>query len=144
MKVAGLKQELKAGRTYTRRELLEKLESFRSHYPVVYNIETTNACNMRCKMCPRTTMMTRRVTSLDMHTYKQIIAQIEPHSQSGLAAWETFVENYYGVPKNDMSENHFFLYIIFKVLVLHGYGDPLLDKDMPERIRLLSERNIPS
>ena len=38
----------------------DALESFRSREPVVYNIETTNACNMRCAMCPRTTMMTRQ------------------------------------------------------------------------------------
>ena len=144
MKAARLKQELVAGANYTKQALFEKLESFRSRYPLVYNIETTNACNMRCEMCPRTTMMTRSITSLDMPAFKHIVTQIRPHSLSDLAAWETFVEDYYGVSKADMSENHFFLYIIFKVLVLHGYGDPLLDKDMPERIRLLSEKKIPS
>ena len=43
-----------------------------------------------------------------------------------------------------MSENHFFLYIVPKVVVLHGYGDPLLDKHMPERIRILNQKGIPS
>jgi radical SAM protein with 4Fe4S-binding SPASM domain len=43
-----------------------------------------------------------------------------------------------------MSENHFFLHIIPKVLVLHGYGDPLLDKEMGERLKQLTEMGIPS
>lgn len=33
--------------------IFEYLDSIRSGHPVVYNIETTNKCNMRCKMCPR-------------------------------------------------------------------------------------------
>ena len=43
-----------------------------------------------------------------------------------------------------MSENHFFLYIIPKVIQLHGYGDPLLDKNMAEYVGLLTSRGIPS
>ena len=99
---------------------------------------------MRCEMCPRTTMMTRSIETLDMETFKKIVAQIEPFSDSQWQKWESFVEKNYGIPKNGMSENHFFLYIIPKVIVLHGYGDPLLDKNMPERVRLLTEKNIPS
>lgn len=40
-----------------------------SDHPVVYNIETTNRCNMRCKMCPRTTMMTRKIEDIDRETF---------------------------------------------------------------------------
>jgi radical SAM protein with 4Fe4S-binding SPASM domain len=41
-----------------------------------------------------------------------------------------------------MSENHFFLYIIPKVIQLHGYGDPLLDRNMPEYVKLLHDRQF--
>ena len=58
--------------------------------------------------------------------------------------WQTFVEEMYGIDRNEMNENHFFLHIIPKVLVLHGYGDPLLDKHMPERVKILTEKGIPS
>lgn len=127
-----------------RDDVFNKIEEYRGRDPVIYNIETTNACNMKCEMCPRTTMMTRTIDTIDMETYKKIIDQIKPFSNSQWSKWENFVEKKYEISKNDVGENHFFLYVIPKVLVLHGYGDPLLDKDMTERILLLNERDIPS
>lgn len=125
-------------------EVYRQMEEFRSKNPVVYNIETTNACNMRCEMCPRTTMMTRPIETLDMETYRRIVDQLKPFLQSTWREWETFVETRYEILKDDMSENHFFLYVIPRVIVLHGYGDPLLDKFMPDRIKILSDKKIPS
>ena len=144
MKAFELKRMLMNGKSQSGDYVIEKFESFRSKYPIVYNIETTNACNMRCEMCPRTTMMTRPIENLDMETYKKVIDQLKPFAPDEWKEWERFVEENYHISKQDMSENHFFLHIIPKVLVLHGYGDPLLDKDMPERIRLLAEKKIPS
>jgi radical SAM protein with 4Fe4S-binding SPASM domain len=43
-----------------------------------------------------------------------------------------------------MSENHFFLYIIPKVIQLHGYGDPLLDKNMGAHVDALRRRGLKS
>ncbi|MHB8131588.1 MAG: radical SAM/SPASM domain-containing protein [Mobilitalea sp.] len=139
-----LKAQLGSGKVFDKEYLFEKLESFRSSDPVIYNIETTNACNMRCVMCPRTTMMKRPIETMDFELFKKIVDQIKPHSDSQWQKWEDFCQRYYHISKNDMSENHFFLYIIPKVIVLHGYGDPLLDVKMPERVALLTERNIPS
>ena len=56
--------------------------------------------------------------------------------------WEHFVEREYGIAKNSMSENHFFLYIIPRVIQLHGYGDPLLDRHMAERVALLTSKGF--
>jgi radical SAM protein with 4Fe4S-binding SPASM domain len=144
MNAAEFKKHLGQKSRQDRESVFKKLEEYRSPMPVVYNIETTNACNMRCAMCPRTTMMTRPVENLDLETFRRVIDQIEPWSAAKLGQWEAFVQDYYGIGPGDMSENHFFLYIIPKVLVLHGYGDPLLDKWMPERVRLLTARQIPS
>jgi wyosine [tRNA(Phe)-imidazoG37] synthetase (radical SAM superfamily) len=144
MKVFDLKRRLMGGAKENKKVLFEKMESLRSKTPVIYNIETTNACNMRCEMCPRTTMMTRSITTMDMETFHKITGQLKPWAPDRWAAWQQFVEKSYGIKRDDMSENHFFLHIIPKVIVLHGYGDPLLDKDMPERVSLLTERNIPS
>lgn len=144
-KVSGLKKRLAAGEVFYKKKILfDELERCRSKDPILFNIETTNACNMKCVMCPRTTMMTRSIENLDMKTFKKVTDQIKPFSDSDWLEWENFCENYYGVPKHIMSENHFFLYVIPKVIVLHGYGDPLLDVKMPERISILTERGIPS
>lgn len=144
MKVNELKKRLMGGEKLPRSQVVEEFEKCRSKTPVIYNIETTNACNMRCRMCPRTTMMTRAIETMDMDSFRRIADQLRPYSAEELRTWETFVEKNYGIARNDMRENHFFLYIIPKVLVLHGYGDPLLDRHMPERVAYLAEKKIPS
>ncbi len=144
MKVFDLKQRLMAGEEFDRQYIFDQFEKLRSHKPILYNIETTNACNMRCEMCPRTTMMTREIETIGNEVFQNIVAQLSPISDESWQKWQDFAEKNYRVPRNDMSENHFFLYVIPKVIVLHGYGDPLLDKHMAERCRLLAEKNIPS
>jgi radical SAM protein with 4Fe4S-binding SPASM domain len=144
MGITDLKKKLMDGIKEGKKYVMEKFEEFRRKEPVIYNIETTNACNMRCKMCPRTTMMTRPIETMDMQIYKEVVDQIRPFTHEEWKKWEDFVGKNYNISRNEMSENHFFLYIIPKVIVLHGYGDPLLDKKMPQRIRLLSEKGIPS
>ena len=129
---------------YPIEEIAEGLENIRSRDPVVYNIETTNRCNMRCKMCPRTTMMTRPNEDLDKETFLNVIRQLRPHTQNEWGDWEKFCLERYGIAEDDMSENHFFLYIIPKVIQLHGYGDPLLDRNMAEYVKILHDEGFHS
>ena len=144
MKAHSILNELEKNKTLNKPDLVEIFESFREKRPVVYNIETTNACNMKCQMCPRTKLMTRQVETIDKNTFIKIIEQITPHNESDWMKWEEFIAREYGIPQNGMGENHFFLYVIPKVLQLHGYGDPLLDKNMPFYVKVLSEKKIPS
>ncbi len=144
MKAYDLKREIMQNKIRDKEYYCNELEKFRSLDPVIYNIETTNACNMRCEMCPRTSMMTRSIKTMELAVFKKIVNQIRPFGDNEWETWQTFVEKDYQISRHEMSENHFFLHVIPKVLVLHGYGDPLLDKDMQERVLLLSERGIPS
>ena len=144
MKVYDLKKRLMAGEKMERAFLEEQFETFRSPEPVVYNIETTNACNMRCEMCPRTTMMTRPIETMAPELFKKVIDQLKPFSAEQLDRWEKFVTKNYGIQKHEMSENHYFLYVIPRVIVLHGYGDPLLDKNIPQYVKWMTERGLES
>jgi len=144
MKVYDLKKRLMNGEKMEREYLMETLESYRSKEPVVYNIETTNACNMRCEMCPRTTIMTRPIETMKPDLFKKVIDQLKPFSAEQLSRWETFAAEKYGIQKNEMNENHYFLYVIPRVIVLHGYGDPLLDKSMPQYVKWMTERGLES
>jgi len=143
-KVYKLKQQLMNGKISDRDYVWKKLEEFREKEPIIYDIESTNACNMRCEMCPRTTMMTRPIETLDMETYRRVVYQLKPWTETQWKNWESFVEKNYGISRDDMSENHFFLYIIPRVITLHGYGEPVLDPHIVERVKLLTEKNIPS
>ncbi|MFA5779077.1 MAG: SPASM domain-containing protein [Elusimicrobiota bacterium] len=142
MKMYELKQKIMMGEVLDKKFVSDEFEKNRNKNPIIYNIETTNACNMKCKMCPRTTMMTRPVENIEKETFIKIVDQINPFSKEQWNSWENFVEKKYGISRNDMSENHFFLYIIPKVIQLHGYGDPLLDKNMAYYIKTLNEKGF--
>lgn len=141
-KIYPLQKSIMSGDKYSIDFVKSEFEKYRSPYPVVYNIETTNACNMKCKMCPRTTMMTRKVETLDMGSIINISNQIRPWTAEEWGEWKLFVKKTYGVEDGVMSENHFFLYVIPNVLQLHGYGDPLLDKNIVDCVRALSDKGF--
>ncbi len=143
MKFDEVVEDIRSKKLQSIGEVENALEKIRSQNPIVYNIETTNRCNMRCKMCPRTTMMTRKIEDIDRETFISVIEQLHPHSPEEWNKWKSYCERKYGIRECDeASENHFFLYIISKVIQLHGYGDPLLDKHMHEYVSLLHERGF--
>ena len=142
MKIHELKQNILNGDSFDKDFIFDEFEKHRSKEPIVYNIETTNNCNMRCEMCPRTTMMTRETETLDQKTFERVVSQLTPFTDDEWKKWELFVEDKYNIPPDDMSENHFFLYIIPKVIQLHGYGDPLLDKMIASRIKILKDKGF--
>tara|TARA_R110002074_G_scaffold36545_4_gene99448 strand:- start:193 stop:1467 length:1275 start_codon:yes stop_codon:yes gene_type:complete len=145
MKSHKLVEKIKNGEKITKEKAHELFESYRSKEPIIYNIETTNACNMRCKMCPRTTRMDRKITSLKEEFYGSLLKQIKPHSEDLWREWESFCTETYGIaPDAPPSENHFFLHIIPRVIQLHGYGDPLLDKNLGAAIKALTEHGFES
>jgi len=77
--------------------------------------------------------------------YDNILTQIKPHSKDLWKEWEEFCTETYGIaPDDPASENHFFLYIIPKVIQLHGYGDPLLDKNLGGAIKALTKHGFES
>lgn len=112
--------------------------------PVVYNIETTNECRMKCTYCPGSTLMTRPLDLMQMWLFERIVEQIEPWSDSQWERWESFALWKYDVPESEVSEDNFFLYVIPKVITLHGFGEPLLDPYIADRVDTLSEAGIPS
>ncbi len=142
-KFDDIQYQLDQGALKDKNDLFSALEKIRSETPVVYNIETTNRCNMRCKMCPRTTMMTRKIEDIDKDTFLRVVEQIQPHSQEDWEIWKEYCEEKYGIAEDDEpSENHFFLYVISKVIQLHGYGDPLLDVNMHEYVEILHKKGF--
>lgn len=144
MKIHDITKAALNGEPIGKRAAIREFELARGHMPVVYNIETTNACNMRCEMCPRTTRMTRPIETIDKKLFIKVVKQLEPFSEDTWERWDEFVLKEYGIPRDGMGENHFFLHIIPRVIQLHGYGDPLLDKNMGEYVKLLSSRDFGS
>ncbi len=143
MKSFEIKKALDRG-TIDGAQAFQRFEKMRSEEPFVFNIETTNLCNMRCEMCPAPQKMMRSRVTLPQEMFTTVVNQLRPWSLGEWSEWEAFVERSYQIFKNGMDENHFFLYVIPKVVVLHGYGEPLLDPSIVDRVRILSRRQIPS
>ena len=69
-------------------------------FPKVLNIELTNACNLRCTMCPRTKNMTRPIGMMDLSLFKKIVdeavenevKQIELHAFGESMLYPQFFE----------------------------------------------------
>ena len=142
-KAFDLKRQLDEGKV-DGETAFRHFEEWRNPDPVVYNIETTNLCNMRCEMCPGPTRMTRPRVTMPLEVFEAVIDQLRAWTPAEWSSWERFVEEKYGIGRGGMGENHFFLHIIPKVLVLHGYGEPLLDRHIVERVRYVADRGIPS
>lgn len=142
-KTYNIKKLLQEGKI-TRDTVYHCFEAYRQKEPVVFNIETSNICNMECAMCPRTTQMTRKVGTMSTELFEEIVQELKPWSGEEWNQWKLFVKKNYKVEENEMNENHFFFYIVPKVITLHGYGEPLLDKHIVERIKCLFDNEIPS
>lgn len=125
-------------------KLYSIFERLRSRQPFIFNIETTNACNMQCIMCPRPKLMTRPVRHMDMGLFEKIVTQVAPHKKNRLRDFWSFVNKEYGLSRKDRDENAFYFFTVSKSLTLHGFGEPLLDPYITERVALCAELNIPT
>ena len=125
-------------------EIERELEALRGRAPKVFNVETTNYCNMTCVMCPRTDLMTRKNIWIDDDVFLKVVDQIRPHSAEDLDRFWNFVETEYSSYGDEPSENTFYFRVVSRCLILHGYGEPLLDKKIVDRVKACSERGIPT
>ncbi len=79
------------------KEIFNLLEKHRNKTPFVFNVETTNVCNMSCIMCPRTTLMNRKIETMSMDLFSKIIDQIQLYPQEELNKYYEFVKKTYGI-----------------------------------------------
>lgn len=49
-------------------------------HPTVVNVEVTNHCNLKCKMCPHSTQLNRAKGHMTFETYKALVAGLAPES----------------------------------------------------------------
>lgn len=144
--VAGLKEKI-VSRKMNKSDadtILREFDALRDRKPFVFNIETTNYCNMRCVMCPRTTLMTRKNIWIDDEMFERVLDQMRPHSAEDLRIFWDFVYGKYNLDAETRSENGFYFHISSRCVTLHGYGEPLLDKNIIRRVEACTKRNIPT
>ena len=123
--------------------LSELWESYVSKKPTVFQIETTNACNMKCVMCPRTTRMKRKVGYMKPELYKKIINQITLFTPIQRLKYKKFLNLTLSKNKILEEDEDFFHFVISaNSLTLHGFGEPLLDPYIVERVKIAKKRGL--
>ena len=125
--------------------IIEKeMEILRDKNPTIFNIETTNYCNMKCVMCPRTIYMTRKNIWIDDNLFEQMLDNIKVHEKKDLDNFWSWLEKDANFNPNEISENGFYFSVVSRCLILHGYGEPFLDKYLIKRLDACKKRNIPT
>lgn len=142
----SLKEEIASGKWngISREKVIKQFDALMSPQPYVFNLETTNACNMKCVMCPRTTKMIRPIQRFPKELYPKLLDQIIPHTEEKLRKFFDYLENKYGILENEFSEDSFYYHISSRCLTLHGFGEPILDPNIVEVVSLCTARGIPT
>jgi len=125
-------------------DIFAELEFLRDKKPYIYNIETTNYCNMKCVMCPRTQFMTRKNIWIEDSLFENMTDKVRIHDHRSLENFWDWLDKDYKFDKNEISENGFYFSIVSRHLVLHGFGEPFLDKNLIKRIETCTRKNIPT
>jgi radical SAM protein with 4Fe4S-binding SPASM domain len=141
-----LKEEIAEGKwnDTPREEITKIFEDLINPNPYIFNLETTNHCNMTCVMCPRTELMTRNIKWFKRDLLPGVLDQITAHSEEDLNKFKSYIENKYHISEKDRSENSFYYNVSSRCLTLHGYGEPILDPHIPEIVSMCTERGIPT
>jgi radical SAM protein with 4Fe4S-binding SPASM domain len=125
-------------------DILAELDYFRSKSPYTYNIETTNYCNMKCVMCPRTMFMTRKNVWIDDNLFEKMTGKVRKHDEKSLNNFWKWLEKDYHYSPKEASENGFYFSVVSRCLVLHGFGEPFLDKKLISKLEICRKKNIPT
>ncbi len=123
---------------------LSLLEDHKPQVPPVFQIETTNICNLTCVMCPRTNLMERPLGSMSVDQFRYILERLKPQQTAVWEEWETFVRESNLENSKAYLEDYFYFFICAKSIILHGFGEPILDKTLLQKIEIASELGFPT
>jgi radical SAM protein with 4Fe4S-binding SPASM domain len=121
---------------------LEELNKLRPQSPPVFQLETTNVCNMRCVMCPRTDLMERKQGYMTTDEFGKLVDQLAPHDTDKWKQWKEYSEREFLSKTLAYEEDYFYFFICAQTLILHGFGEPILDKTLAEKIALANEKGL--
>ncbi len=142
----SLKRNLTEGKlTFKEVDEIEKeLETLRKKIPTIFNIETTNYCNMKCVFCARTIYMKRKNIWIDDDLFEKMLDKVVTHNDKNLNDFWKWLEEDAKFNPKEVSENGFYFSVVSRCLILHGYGEPFLDKYLIKRLQACKKRNIPT
>ena len=72
-----------------------------------------------------------------------MLDKVKVYNQQNLENFELARKRCQFNPK-EVSENGFYFSVVSRCLILHGYGEPFLDKYLIKRLEACKKRNIPT
>lgn len=122
----------------------KELEKLRKKNPTIFNIETTNYCNMKCIFCARTIYMERKNIWINDELFEKMLDHISVLSDKELNDFWDWLKKDTNFDPKEISENGFYFSVVSRCLILHGYGEPFLDKFLIKRLEACKKKGIPT
>lgn len=122
----------------------KELEKLRKKNPTIFNIETTNYCNMKCVFCARTIYMERKNIWINDELFEKMLDHISVLSDKELNDFWDWLKKDANFDPKEISENGFYFSVVSRCLILHGYGEPFLDKFLIKRLEACKKKGIPT
>jgi radical SAM protein with 4Fe4S-binding SPASM domain len=136
-KVNEERLQLLHSKKLTPSECFELIEQSRSDLPYIDQIETTNNCNLRCRMCPRTKSMSREIIkAMPMGLFVKIIDELERIEKEKLKRGISISDFFSNPPPSLVWPGSEFDVLDLR---LHHFGAPLLDPLIIERVQYINE-----
>jgi radical SAM protein with 4Fe4S-binding SPASM domain len=123
---------------------LSELEKMRPKKPPIFQLETTNVCNMKCVMCPRTELMQRKQGYMSVVEFSAIVDQLDAHDPEKWKEWVKYSESEFLSKTLAYEEDFFYFMICAETLILHGFGEPILDKTLAQKIAIANKKGLPT
>lgn len=123
---------------------LNELDKLRPVSPPIFQLETTNVCNMKCVMCPRTDLMKRKQGYMTVDEFDKITDQLKAQDETKFNDWKSYSEKEFLSKTLAYEEDFFYFMICSQTLILHGFGEPILDKTLGEKIAIATKKGLPT
>ena len=76
--------------------------------------------------------------------FEKALSNINPYNEDKLKEFWNWLENATPYKPDEVSENGFYFSVVSRCLILHGYGEPFLDKFLIKRLKKCKENKIPT
>ena len=98
---------------------------------------------MKC-VFDRTMYMERKNIWINDDLFEKMLDKVVTYDHQKLNNFWQWLRKDANLNPDEVSENGFYFSVVSRCLILHGYGEPFLDKYLVKRLEAYKKRNIPT
>ena len=88
--------------------------------------------------------MERKNIWINDNLFEDLLDKVKVHKNQDIDDFLSWLKNNTNFDPEERSENGFYFSVVSRCLILHGYGEPFLDKFLIKRLEACKIRNIPT